>query len=63
MFDGFIKSRKRSVFFYSGSYLNNSAFTAKGMQSTKQGMGKGYHLSIESIQKGYLLREKWNKKI
>ena len=25
----------------------------KGMQSSKQGMWKGYHLSIEGLQKGY----------
>ena len=31
----------------------------KGMQSSKQGMWKGYHLSIEGIQKGYLFHEKW----
>jgi len=31
----------------------------KGMQSSKQGMWKGYHLSIEGIRKGYLFREKW----
>ena len=29
------------------------------MQSSKQGMWKGYHLSIKGIQKGYLFREKW----
>ena len=29
------------------------------MQSSKQGMWKGDHLSIESIRKGYLFREKW----
>ena len=32
------------------------------MQSSKQGMWKGYHLSIEGIRKGYLFREKWNIK-
>ena len=32
----------------------------KGMQNSKQGMWKGYHLSIEAgIRKGYLFREKW----
>ena len=31
----------------------------KGMQSSKQGMWKGYHLSIEGIRKGYLFRKKW----
>ena len=31
----------------------------KGMQGSKQGMRKEYHLSIEGIQKGYLFREKW----
>ena len=30
------------------------------MESSKQGMWKGYHLSIEDgIRKGYLFREKW----
>ena len=29
------------------------------MQSSKQGMLKGYHLSVEGIRKGYLFREKW----
>ena len=29
------------------------------MQSCKQGMSKGYHLSIDSIRKGYLFRKKW----
>ena len=62
MFNGFIKSRKRSAFVIH-IVFKHSALTAKGMQSTKQGMGKGLHLSIESIRKGYLLREKWNKKI
>ena len=28
-----------------------------GMQSSKQGIWKGYHLSIERIRKGYLFRE------
>ena len=42
-----------------GSYLKDDAFTAvKGMQSSKQGMWKGYHLSIEGVLKGYLFREK-----
>ena len=31
----------------------------KGMQSSQQGMWKGYHLLIEGIRKGYLFREKW----
>ena len=34
----------------------------KGMQSSKQGMWKGYYLSIERIWKGYLFHEKWYKK-
>ena len=29
------------------------------MPSSKQGMWKGYHLSIEGIRRGYLFREKW----
>ena len=29
------------------------------MQSSKQGMRKGYHLSLKGVQKGYLFREKW----
>ena len=32
------------------------------MQSSKQGMGKGYHLSIEGIRKGYLFRKGFRKK-
>ena len=31
----------------------------KGPQSSKQGMWKGYHFSIEGIRNGYLFREKW----
>ena len=31
------------------------------MQSSKQGMWKGYHLSIEGVRKGYLFREKKGK--
>ena len=55
---GFIKSWKRSIFVID-SYLKDDAFTAvKGMQSSKQGMWKGYHLSIEGVLKGYLFREK-----
>ena len=34
----------------------------KGIQSSKQGMWKGYHLSIEGILKWYLFREKWYRK-
>ena len=60
-FYGFIKSRKLSIFVID-SYLKDSSFTAAkrvAMQSSKQGMKKGYHLSIEGIQKEYLFREKW----
>ena len=32
------------------------------MQNSKQGMGKGYHLSIEGIRKGYLFRKGFRKK-
>ena len=55
------KSRKCSNFVID-SYLKDSAFTAvkrEAMQSSKQGVWKGYHLSIEGIQKGYLFCEKW----
>ena len=31
----------------------------KGMQNSKQGMCKGYYLSLEGIRKEYLFREKW----
>ena len=34
----------------------------KGMESSKQGMGKGYHLSIKGIRKGYLFRKGFRKK-
>ena len=48
-FYAFIKSRKRSIFVID-SYLKDSVFTAvKRDESSKQGMLKGYHLSIESI--------------
>ena len=41
------------------SYLKDSVFTAvKRDESSKQGMLKGYHLSIEGTCKEYLLREK-----
>ena len=39
--------------------LKDSALTAvKGMQNSNKGMWKGYHFSIEGIQKGYLFRKK-----
>ena len=41
----FLKSRKRSIFVID-SYLKDSEFTAvkrEAMQSSKQGMWKGYH--------------------
>ena len=34
----------------------------KGMLSSKQGMWKGYHLSIEGTRQGYRFREKWYTK-
>ena len=41
------------------SYLKDSAFTEfKRMQSSKQGMLEGYHLSIKGIRKGHLFCEK-----
>ena len=56
---GFIKSRKCSIF-ATDSYLKDRAFTAvKGKQSSKQGMWKEYHLSIEGIRKEDLFCEKW----
>ena len=48
--------------FFSGidSCLKDSAFAQlKEMQSFKQGLWEGYHLSIEDVRKGYLFREKW----
>ena len=52
-----------ALIFVINSYLNDSAFRAvKGMQSPKQGMWKGYNLSIEGIRKGYFFRGKWYKK-
>ena len=33
------------------------------MQSSKQGIWKEYHLSVEGMRKGYLFREKWYVKI
>ena len=42
------------------SYLKDSVFTAvKRDESSKQGMLKGYHSSIEGIRKGYLFHEKY----
>ena len=41
------------------SYLKDSVFTAvKRDESSKQGMLKGYHSSIEVIPRRYLFREK-----
>ena len=40
------------------SYLQDNAFTeVKGEASFKQGMWKGYYLSIEGVRKGCLFRE------
>ena len=47
---------KRSIFVID-TYSNDSA--VKRIQTSKQGMQNGYHLSIEGIGKGYLFREKW----
>ena len=48
-FYGFIKSRKQSTFVID-SYLKDSVFTTvKRDESSKQGMLKGYHLSIEGL--------------
>ena len=57
-FYGFIKSGKRSIFVID-SYLNDNVFTEqlKGMQSSKQSIWKGYHLSVEDRR--YSFREKW----
>ena len=58
-FYGFKKAKKT---FYSviDSYLKTVHLQQlKGMQSSKQGMWKGYHLSIEGIRKGYFFRENW----
>ena len=41
------------------SYLKDSVFTAvKRTESSKRGMLKAYHSSIEGVGKGYLFREK-----
>ena len=50
LFSGFIKSRKHSIFVID-SYFNLTVHLQwlKGMQSSKQGMLKGYILSIEAI--------------
>ena len=55
-----IKSGKRYIFVID-SYWNDNAFTAvqKEMQSSYQGMWKGFHLSKTIIRKGYVFREKW----
>ena len=53
-----LKLRKHSIVVID-SYLKNSAFTGvKRDESSKQGMLKRYHSSIEGIRKGYLSREK-----
>ena len=45
--------------FVTDSYLKDSVFSAvKRDESSKQGLLKGYHSSIEGIRKGYLFREK-----
>ena len=41
------------MFFVIDSYLKEQQ-QLKGMQGSKQGMCKGYHLSVEGIRKGYL---------
>ena len=48
---GFKKSRK--------SFVTLQLQQLKGIQSSKRGMCKAYHLSKEGIWKGYLFREKW----
>ena len=60
-FCGFVKSRKHSLIFVIDSYLKDSAFTPvkRDMQSSKQGMWKGYHCQRKVNEKGYLFREKW----
>ena len=40
-------------------YLGMGGYPSKGMQISKFGMWKGFHLSIEGIRKGYLVRQKW----
>ena len=41
------------------SYLKDSVFTAvKRDESSKQGMLKGYHSSIEGVRMGFPVREK-----
>ena len=53
-----LKLRKHFIFVID-FYLKDSVFTAvKRDESSKQGMLKGYHSSIEGIRKGYLFREK-----
>ena len=58
----FKKSRKRSIFVVD-SYLKVYLHQLKGMQSSKQGMWKGYHLSIEGIRKKCIFCEKWCIKV
>ena len=54
-----LKLRKHSIFVID-SYLKDCVFTAvKRNESSKKGMLKGYHSSIEGIRKGYLFREKY----
>ena len=46
-------------YFCDDSYLKDCVVTVvKRNESSKKGMIKGYHSSIEGIRKGYLFREK-----
>ena len=57
-FYGFTKSGKRSILWLFPIQKTVHLHQLKGMQSSTQGMWKGYHLSKEGIRKGYRFREK-----
>ena len=61
-FYGWKKSRKRSGLGFIHILKTVHLRQLKGMQSSKIGMWKGHHLSLEGIRKGYLLCQKWYRK-
>ena len=60
---GCIKSRKRSILWLITIWKTMHLQQLREMQSSKQGLWEGYHLSIEGIRKGYLFLEKWKIKV
>ena len=52
-FYGFIKTESVLFLWFIPIYMTMHLQQLKGIQSSKRGMWKGYHLSIEGIPKGY----------